>query len=79
MALGKNAFTWEGTMAFAFEDLKVYRDSLTWVEEAHQIVKSLGTNCPRSIRDQLTRAALSIPLTIGPENWARKLGESSKE
>jgi len=55
-------------MAFSFENLKVYRDSLTWVEEAHRCLGELDRNCPKSVRDQLARAALSIPLNIAEGN-----------
>lgn len=33
-------------MAFSFEDLKVYRDSISWVEAAHRALEDLGPHCP---------------------------------
>jgi four helix bundle protein len=56
-------------MAFAFEDLKVYQDALTWVEQANKITEKIRSE--KSIVDQLNRAALSVPLNIaeGNERW----------
>lgn len=55
-------------MAFNFENLKVYRDALGWVESTHRSLHELNRHCPKSIRDQLARAALSIPLNIAEGN-----------
>ncbi|RYZ81270.1 MAG: four helix bundle protein [Proteobacteria bacterium] len=55
-------------MAFSFEDLKVYRDSITFVKEIHVLLNELGKRCPPAIRSQLSRAALSIPLNIAEGN-----------
>jgi four helix bundle protein len=55
-------------MAFSFENLKVYRDSLTGVEEAHRCLDNLARHCPKSTKDQLARASLSIPLNIAEGN-----------
>ena len=55
-------------MAFSFENLKVYRDSLSWVEETHRCLHELDRHCPRSVKDQLARAALSGPLKIAEGN-----------
>ncbi len=55
-------------MAFSFENLKVYRDSLSWVESTHRCLDVLAKKCPKSVNDQLARAALSIPLNIAEGN-----------
>ena len=49
-------------MAFAFEDLRVYQDALSWVDQAAKITDSILSQ--KSLIDQLTRAALSIPLNM---------------
>lgn len=53
-------------MAFPFEDLEVYKRSIKFVSEIESLVErpKLG----RSIADQLSRAALSIPLNIAEGN-----------
>ncbi|MGE0175270.1 MAG: four helix bundle protein [Oligoflexales bacterium] len=55
-------------MTFSFENLKVYRDSLTWVTEVNHMLKELGKHCSRTLKDQLQRASLSIPLNFAEGN-----------
>lgn len=55
-------------MAFSFEDLKVYRESLNFVQDVQECLTELGKHCPNHVRDQLSRAALSIPLNIAEGN-----------
>lgn len=55
-------------MAFSFENLKVYRDSLTFVQDIQLLLSALGKHCPTVMRNQLSRAALSIPLNIAEGN-----------
>ncbi|RYZ91324.1 MAG: four helix bundle protein [Proteobacteria bacterium] len=55
-------------MAFSFEDLKVYRDSISFVEQIQTHLNDIGKHCPTTIRNQLSRAALSIPLNIAEGN-----------
>lgn len=58
-------------MAFAFEDLKVYREALSLTEDIHKLLDSFGRHCPRTIKDQLLRASVSITLNIaeGSGRW----------
>lgn len=55
-------------MAFSFEDLRAYKAAISWNDNIGQILDGLGTHCSRSIRDQLERASLSIPLNIAEGN-----------
>ena len=48
-------------MPFLFENLEVYKKSMLFVVEVYSIARNIGD---RSIKDQITRAALSIPLNI---------------
>ena len=52
-------------MTFMFEDLTVYKKSMDFVESAYKVVKSMPE---KEIKDQLKRAALSIPLNIAEGN-----------
>ena len=55
-------------MKFSFENLQVYQDALTWVGIIHHYLEQNKRQLSRSIRDQLGRAALSIPLNIAEGN-----------
>ncbi|SMF47899.1 four helix bundle protein [Pseudobacteriovorax antillogorgiicola] len=55
-------------MAFSFEDPKVYKAAIDWNDNINQVLDSLGSNCSRSLRDQMERASLSIPLNIAEGN-----------
>ncbi len=54
-------------MTFAFEDLKVYKKSLRFSVEAIRLAKTVSKD-NRTLADQLTRAASSIPLNIAEGN-----------
>lgn len=51
-------------MAFRFEQLKVYQLSLQWVRLANNFEVDSNIRSKKSLLDQLSRAALSIPLNI---------------
>lgn len=51
-------------MAFQFEKLEVYQKALDWVEQVENLCESLTGKVSYSLIDQLSRAALSIPLNI---------------
>lgn len=55
-------------MAFQFEKLEVYQKSLDWVEAIETLCESLKGKVSYSMIDQLSRAALSIPLNIAEGN-----------
>jgi four helix bundle protein len=55
-------------MAFSFEDLKVYQAAVRWNDIINQHLDHLGSHCSRSLRDQMERASLSIPLNIAEGN-----------
>lgn len=61
-------------MPFSFENLTVYQRSLKLVEDVELIVTSLKGKASFSILDQLSRAALSVPLNIaeGSGRWHKK-------
>jgi four helix bundle protein len=55
-------------MAFQFEKLEVYQKALDWVESIELLCESLKGKVSYSMIDQLSRAALSIPLNIAEGN-----------
>ena len=55
-------------MAFPFENLEVYKQSIAFVSEIQSLVERVGHQMNRSINDQLSRASLSIPLNIAESN-----------
>lgn len=59
---------------FTFENLDVYRKSLSFVKLANQMSKDLKGKVSYSVIDQMTRAVLSIPLNIaeGAGRWGRR-------
>ena len=62
-------------MAFSFEDLTVYKASIDLTDQINQTLDKLGSRCSRSIRDQLERASISIPLNIAEGNGRWHKGE----
>ncbi len=62
-------------MAFQFEKLEVYQKSLDWVERVEALCESLKGKASYSLIDQLSRAALSIPLNIAEGNGRWHKGE----
>lgn len=68
MARGASLGNWEGAVAdrpnmFHHENLDVYRMSIAFIRECHALVKALPP-AEASLREQLRRAAISIPLNI---------------
>lgn len=55
-------------MAFLFENLDVYKKSLLWNERVEEICKSAKNLASPNLIDQLSLAALSIPLNIAEGN-----------
>ena len=55
-------------MAFQFEKLEVYQKALDWVEAIELLCEFLKGKVSYSMIDQLSRAALSIPLNIAEGN-----------
>ncbi|MDP2600891.1 MAG: four helix bundle protein [Deltaproteobacteria bacterium] len=62
-------------MAFQFEKLEVYQKALDWVEAAESLCEALKGKISYSMIDQLSRAALSIPLNIAEGNGRWHKGE----
>ena len=51
-------------MAFPFESLIVYKRSLAFVQVTERLVQRLKNKASYTLRDQLSRASVSIPLNI---------------
>ncbi|OGP10458.1 MAG: hypothetical protein A2048_01470 [Deltaproteobacteria bacterium GWA2_45_12] len=62
-------------MPFQFENLEVYQKALDWVEAIESLCESLKGKTSYSLIDQLSRAALSIPLNIAEGNGRWHKGE----
>ena len=62
-------------MPFPFEHLDVYKKSLDFVESIESLTNDLKGKASYSIIDQLSRAALSIPLNIAEGNGSWHKGE----
>ncbi|MGE3758946.1 MAG: four helix bundle protein [Pseudobdellovibrionaceae bacterium] len=61
-------------MKFSFENLEVYKLSIKWVEVTESILDR-NPKISRSLGDQLSRAALSIPLNIAEGNGRWHAGD----
>jgi four helix bundle protein len=62
-------------MSFMFEDLNVYKKAMAFMVAVYALN---GTLKDRSIKDQLRRAAMSIPLNIA-EGQGRMHGRSKRQ
>src|SRR3989338_6261560 len=62
-------------MPFPFENLDVYQKSLSFVESVESLIADLKGIISYSLLDQLSRAALSIPLNIAEGNGRWHKGE----
>lgn len=58
-------------MSFPFESLRIYQEALNLVDQSTRLCKQLSGKVPYPFIDQLTRAALSVPLNIaeGHGRW----------
>jgi four helix bundle protein len=55
-------------MSFPFESLDVYKRAIQFIAEIETLLERERVRLSRSIADQLSRAALSIPLNIAEGN-----------
>ncbi len=55
-------------MSFLFENLDVYKKSLTWLETTEEICKRSRGLASNNLLDQFSRASLSISLNIAEGN-----------
>jgi len=62
-------------MTFMFEDLTVYQKAMNLVEGVYKVIKAVPE---KEIKDQMKRAALSIPLNIAEGNGRNTLKERSQ-
>jgi four helix bundle protein len=68
-------FEKEFHMAFLFESLNIYKEALKWVETVDAVVETARSKVSYTFIDQLSRAALSIPLNIAEGNGRRTPNE----
>lgn len=62
-------------MGFQFENLEVYQKSLDWVEAVESLCNQLKGKISHTLSDQLSRAALNVPLNIAEGNGRWHKGE----
>lgn len=62
-------------MPFPFEHLDVYQKSLSFVDAVETLLVELKGKVSYSLQDQLSRAALSVPLNIAEGNGRWHKGE----
>ena len=47
-------------MTFAFEDLKIYRENITWLDELNRCLIDLGDHCPPAVKNEVLKNTLAI-------------------
>ena len=47
-------------MTFAFEDLKIYRENITWLDELNRCLIDLGEHCPPAVKNEVLKNTLAI-------------------